>query len=297
MSPVTWVVPLLFLLAVGSTVCRGATFTDALGRRVEVDSEPARIVALAPNITEIVYFLGLGDRLVGATTFSAYPLEAQSLPKVGSYVDLNVEKIISLAPDLVIATADGNQPEVVALLEQAGVPVFVVNPRSIGAVVDTLVAVGRVCGVEDKAVALAEDLTRQVEGIVRRIDSREKPLVFLQVNIRPIMTANKNTFLHDLIVLAGGRNLAEDEPITYPRLSLEEVVRRKPDVIIISSMDRGGNFTQARQQWLRWTTIPAVRHGRVHLVDSDLIDRPSPRIVQGLRLLAGYLHPHAAWDE
>ena len=280
-----------------SAAGQGRIVTDALGRQVVLDSEPARIITLAPNITEIVYFLGLGDRVVGVTDFSSYPPEARSIPKVGSYVDLNVEKIISLAPDLVIGTADGNQPEIVALLERAGIPVFVVNPRSIEAVMETVVAIGRVCGVERTAAALADELARKVQGIVHRVESRERPVVFLQVNTRPIMTANRNTFLNDLIVLAGGRNMAEDEPITYPRLSLEEVVRRKPDVIIISSMERGSNFSEARQQWLRWTTIPAVRDGRVHLVDSDLIDRPSPRIVQGLRLLASYFHPDVVWDE
>jgi iron complex transport system substrate-binding protein len=97
--------------------------------------------------------------------------------------------------------------------------------------------------------------------------------------------------------LAGGRNLAEDEPITYPRISLEEVVRNKPDVIIISSMARGGGFEEARQQWLKWTVIPAVKNNRVHLVDSDLIDRPSPRIIQGLEALARHIHPEVNWGE
>lgn len=296
-SPVTSVIALAFLLVGEWAACQGESFSDALGRQVVLKSEPARIIALAPSITEILYFLGLGDRVVGVTAFSSYPSQARSIPKVGSYVDLNVEKIISLAPDLVIGTADGNQPEVVALLERADIPVFIVNPRGIRAVMDTVVAVGRLCGVEDKAVALAGDLSRQVDEIINKIETMEKPLVFLQVNTRPIMTANKDTFLNDLIVLAGGRNMAEHEPITYPRLSLEEVIRRKPDVIIISSMDRGGSFLEAQQQWRRWKMIPAVRNGRVHLVDSDLIDRPSPRIVQGLRLLAGYFHPEVVWDE
>ena len=295
--PLTRVIALVFLLVGEWAACHEGPFTDALGRQVVLESAPTRIIALAPSITEILYFLGLGDRVVGVTAFSSYPSQTKSIPKVGTYVDLNVEKVISLAPDLVIGTADGNQPAVVALLERADIPVYIVNPRRIRAVMDTMVAVGRLCGVEERAIALAGDLKRQVYEITRRIEAREKPLVFLQVNVRPIITANKDTFLNDLIVLAGGRNMTAQAPITYPRLSLEEVVRRKPDVIIISSMERGGSFLQAQQQWLRWKTIPAVRNGRVHLVDSDLIDRPSPRIVQGLRLLAGYFHPEAVWDE
>jgi iron complex transport system substrate-binding protein len=109
------------------------------------------------------------------------------------------------------------------------------------------------------------------------------------------MTVNKNTYHHDLIRLAGGRNMSEDEPITYPRISLEDVILRKPDVIIISSMERGGRFEKARQAWLRWKSIPAVKNNRVHLIDSDLIDRPSPRIIDGLEEMAKIIHPEVDW--
>jgi iron complex transport system substrate-binding protein len=110
------------------------------------------------------------------------------------------------------------------------------------------------------------------------------------------MTINKDSFLHDLIQLAGGRNMAEDEPITYPRISLEEVIKRKPEVIIISSMERGGRFEAARLEWLKWASIPAVKDGRVHLIDSDLIDRPSPRIIEGLEVMASFIHPKVKWE-
>jgi iron complex transport system substrate-binding protein len=109
------------------------------------------------------------------------------------------------------------------------------------------------------------------------------------------MTVNRNTFHHDLIHLAGGTNMTADEPITYPRLSLEEVIRRKPEVILVSSMERGGRFEKARQDWMAWKSIPAVKKGRVHLIDSDLIDRPSPRIIQGLEDMARLLHPEVIW--
>jgi iron complex transport system substrate-binding protein len=110
------------------------------------------------------------------------------------------------------------------------------------------------------------------------------------------MTVNRKTFHHNLIDLAGGRNMAEDEPVTYPRISLEEVIRRKPEIILISSMERSGEFDAARAEWMRWTSIPAVKTGRVHLVNSDLIDRPSPRMVDGLENLARRIHPEARWN-
>ena len=286
---------LVLTLGIWSGASQCAVFTDSLGRQVSVDRVPGRIVTLAPSLTEIVFFLGLGDRLVGVTEFSSYPPEASEKPKVGSYVNLNVEKIISLSPDLVIGTVDGNQASVVALLERAGVPVYIVNPRDIRQAIDTVVAVGELCGVRELAATMAQGLSDRVDEIVSKTAGLEKPVVFLQVNLKPIMSVNRNTFLDDLIHLAGGVNMTRDEPMNYPRISLEEVISRRPDVILVSSMARGGGFARAKRQWMRWTLIPAVQNGRVHLVDSDLIDRPSPRIIEGLEVVARLLHPDAQW--
>ncbi len=272
------------------------TFKDSLGREITISKTPARIMPLAPSLTEIVYFLGLGERVVGVTEFSYYPPEATRKPKVGSYINLNVERIISLSPDLAIGTKDGNQPGVIELLEQAGIRVFIVNPRDVGDVIETISHIGMVCGVSEKAALLSRQLTRRMERVRAAIAKKDRPLVFLQINLRPIMTVNRNTFHHDLITLAGGRNLAQDEPITYPRISREEVVRRQPDIIIISSMDRGGGFEEARQEWLKWSSIPAVRTNRVHLINSDLTDRPSPRIIDGLEAMARIIHPEIDWE-
>ncbi len=288
--------PTLVFLAWASAAA-SATFTDALGREVYLAGEPQKIVTLAPSLTEIVYFLGLGERVAGVTTFSDYPPQAARKPKVGSYVDLNVERIISLAPDLVLGTADGNQPAVVRLLEQAGIPVFVVNPRSVHEVIDTLQTVGRLCGVPETATDLAQGLALRVNQVMSKTAALEKPVVFLQVNLKPIMTVNENTFGNDLIRLAGGRNMMAEAPMNYPRINVEEVIRRGPEVILISSMERGGAFEQAKRYWHKWRSIPAVEDDRVHLVDSSLIDRPSPRIVEGLEMVARYIHPEVNWDE
>ena len=292
------VASVIFLGAAGLGAAAPAfseTFKDALGRSITLKARPARIITLAPSLTEILYSLGLGKRVVGVTKFSSYPREAASKPKVGSYIDLNAEKIISLFPDLVIGTVDGNQPWVVELLEEAGIHVFIVNPRNVKEVIDTIAILGKVCGADERANVLVDQLTRRLHRIVNRIASKERPLVFLQINVKPIMTVNRNTFHHDLIRLAGGRNMSENEPITYPRISLEEVITRKPEVIIISSMERGGRFEKARLRWLTWRSIPAVKNKRVHLIDSDLIDRPSPRIIEGLESMARIIHPEVSW--
>jgi len=286
---------ILTILWTGTALC--ATFRDALDREVVLHEAPMRIIPLAPNLTEILYRLGLGGRVVGVTTHCNFPPEVTVKPKVGSYINLNVEQIVSLAPDLVIATVGGNERAVVEIIERAGITVYVVNPGSVRETIQTIAILGELCGVEQEAKALAAELTRRIDKVVQMAGSREKPLVFLQINLSPIMTVNRRTIHHDLIQLAGGRNMAAQESITYPRISMEEIIRRQPDVILISSMERGGRFEKAREEWFNWTSIPAVRTGRVHLIDSDLIDRPSPRVVEGLETMAKLIHPGIDWKQ
>jgi iron complex transport system substrate-binding protein len=278
-----------------TTLSSAATFKDALGRTVTLKTPPKRIVSMAPSLTEILYYLGLADRIAGVTQFSYYPPETAQKPNVGSYVNLNAEKIVSLNPDLAIGTKDGNKPTTVKLLEQAGIPVYIVNPRNIKDVIGTIHEIGELCGVGVRAKELSIQLGKRVNRIFERTVSLKKPLVFLQINIKPIMTVNKNTFHHDVIRLAGGDNMTKKEPITYPRISIEEVMRRRPEVIIISSMERNGRYERARKDWVKWSTIPAVKERRVHLINSDLLDRPSPRIVKGLETMARLIHPEVEW--
>lgn len=281
------------LVVLWASPSRCAPFEDALGREISVQSPPKRLIALAPNLTEILFALGLGDRVVGVTNHCNFPPEARLKPRVGSYIHLNVEQIISLSPDLVIGTVDGNERYILDLLEQAHIKVFFVNPRDARQTIETISTIGLVCGAPDRARQLSGDLLLRVDRVVEVTSARKRPLVFLQIHIQPIMTVNRNTVHHDLIRLAGGDNMTADEPVTYPRISLEEVIRRKPEVILVSSMEREGRFEKARQDWLQWSSLPAVQKGKVHLIDSDLIDRPSPRIVDGLEIMAKIFHPEA----
>jgi len=233
---------------------------------------------------------------VGVTEFSYHPPEAARKPKVGSFVHVNAEKIIDLNPDLVIATADGNRPELVDLLERAGVKTYVVHPKNLLQVIECVRKVGRVCGIRESADALASDLKARLDRVVGKTGSRRRPVLLFQINVRPIITVNRDTLHHDLIHLAGGINMSADEPIPYPRISIEEVIRKGPELIIISSMERGGRFEEARAEWMRWKGIPAVRDNRIHLIDSDITDRPSPRALLGLEKMAGLIHPEAGWE-
>ncbi|UCF73617.1 MAG: cobalamin-binding protein [Deltaproteobacteria bacterium] len=272
-------------------------FYDSLGREVILCSMPMRIVSLAPSITEMIYFLGLGDRLVGVTQFSYFPEEARNKPKVGAYTDIDVERVITLNPDLVIATADGNKRGDVKMLEEGGIPVYVINPRKVNQLLDTIERLGEICGVPDRAERLVNDLRERVMRVVKAVRNKGRPLVLLVINVRPLMSVNRNTIHHDIIQLAGGRNMTGDQPITYPKLNMEAVVKRRPDVIIISCMERGGEYEKARNQWFRWSALPAVQKGNVYLIDSDLIDRPAPRVVSGLEAMARLIHPEIQGHE
>ncbi len=288
---------LIGLVTTSPPLADTAVFHDFLGRRVVLRSNPMRIVSLAPSITEMIYFLGLGDRLVGVTRFSYFPREAQEKPSVGTYTDINVEKVIMLNPDLAIATVDGNMRGDVEMLEQAGIPVYVINPRTVNQVLDTIERLGEVCAIEERAKALVGRLRARVARVLEAVRGKRRPRVLLLINTRPLMGVNRHTIHHDIIELAGGRNMTEGQPTTYPKLNIEAVIAGKPDVIIISSMERGGLHEKARREWFQWSTLPAVQRGQVYLIDSDLIDRPAPRIVRGLEEMARLIHPEIQGHE
>ncbi len=269
---------------------------DLVGRQVRVPERPQRIITLAPSLTEMVFALGAGDRVVGVSRYSNYPALADNLPRVGSYVQPDVEKIVALKPDLCLAIKDGNPREAVDKLERVGIPVYAVNPRTLGQVMETLLALGDVLQAHNQAQALVADMRRRVQDVEERVGSvLERPGVFFQIGISPIVSVGTETFAHEIIVRAGGRNVAEG-PEPYPRFTLEQVMTLRPDFIIVSSMEREQVFERVREQWLQWQGIPAAAMKRVYMVPSDLFDRPGPRLVEGLELLAKILHPELFHD-
>ena len=255
-----------------------------------------RIVSLAPSITEIIFALGMGDHLVGVTIFSNYPPEAKKLPKIGTYIHLNLEKILWLRPDIAIGIYDGNRKSEIEILKEAGIQVYMTNPRNVNDVLYDIRKIGSVLGVPERGKALSKRLEKRVKRVINKVRPLKKVRVFLQINIKPIITVNKDTFQNDLIRLAGGINIAENEPIRYPKISIEEIINRKPEVIIISCMEVGGKFEEAKKEWMKWKSIPAVRDDRIYLVNSDLLDRASPRLIEGLELLARLIHPEVNWQ-
>ncbi len=266
---------------------------DQSGRTVSVPDNPQRIVSLAPSITEIVFALGAGDRLKGVTQHCDFPADAQFLPKVGSYVHLDLERIVALKPDLCIAVRDGNPQNAVTELEALGIPVYAVDPRNLDTAVDTVLEVGQLLNAATKAQHLANEMRARIERVKVGVAGTElRPRVFFQIGTAPIVSAGTNTVIHELIVTAGGQNLA-DGPSSYPRFSREQVLALQPEVIIITSMTKESDLEQVSAEWRHYEGLPAVRNNRIFIVDADLFDRPTPRIINGLETLAGIIHPES----
>ncbi len=286
----------LLIFSAGIVAAETRTMKDQTGRIVNVPVSPKRVVSLAPSITEIVYDLKCGHLLKGATTYSDFPKEAQLLPKVGSYVYLDLEKIVSLQPDLCIGIKDGNPKEIVMRLEALGIPVYAVHPRSLASIQSTVIEIGDLLQAVEAARYVAGEMESRIDTI-RKLSAKatHRPRVFFQIGISPIVSAGSDTFIHELIEISGGINLAQSYT-SYPRFSTEEVVVAAPDIMIITSMAREKAFEQIKAKWNQWPNIPAVKNDRIFLVDSDLFDRPTPRLIKGLETLIGLIHPELKFE-
>ncbi len=228
---------------------------------------------------------------MGVSVHCNYPEKAKSRPKVGSYISIDFERIISLHPDLIIGTGAGNTREMVDRLEKLGVPTFVIFPKNFRSILQSIEHIGEIVDRKREAHMVIETMRKRSQRVVHLTQGLPRPKVFIQIGDAPIVTVGKGSFADDLIHLAGGENIAGNETERYPRLGIEEILRRSPEIIVISSMNPNGDYQKILQQWGNWKIIPAVKNGRIYLIDSDLIDRPSPRIIEGLEELARMFHP------
>jgi iron complex transport system substrate-binding protein len=249
--------------------------------------QPERIVSLAPNVTEMLYALGLGDKIVGVTNFCDHPAEARKKPKMGGMIDPSLEAVLSARPDIVIMTTDGNPEGFEERLNKRGIKTYVLYGRRLSELSRDIVLLGRALGVGDKAESLATEIKKSLNAI--RSDAarsaKGKSVLFV-ISPEPLIVAGPGTLIDDAIKLLGWNNMASDSKTNYPKFSIEEVVRRSPDAIIIgmaANMD-----THSRNLLKRLQMVDAVRKGRVYYVNDDLY-RLGPRVVRGLREMAGQL--------
>ena len=261
-------------------------FTDDIGRNIEITKKPERIISLAPNITEILFFLQLGDKIAGVTDFCDYPEEAKLKPKVGWLISPSIEKIISLRPDIVFATAEGNRPDIVEELERMKINVYVMNPHSISDVLREIKVIGNITGQVDIALTGVNALTRRIDNIKKKIVAGSQKRVMYLVSIDPVISIGPGSFIHDMLTTAGGINVLSDSPIRYPRIDMEEIILKDPEVIIAPT-----DLIDSINVWKkRWGGISAITHGNVYPINPDIISRPGPRIVDGLEQIYEYIH-------
>jgi len=261
------------------------TFVDDLGRQVTIERIPQRIVSLAPSNTEILFALGLGDKVVGVTDWCDYPPEALEKEKVGSYDTPDIEKIVALNPDLVLV-AYGTTMDVINNLVGLGLTVFGIKSTDLDDVLNDIRTVGNITGKKAEANALTSEMESRIEAVTdESSELEERPRVFYIVWHDPLWTAGSETFIHELIEKGGGVNICQD--ITgYTLISIEEVVARNPEVIITSEW----SFEWAQGETLLQDTN-ASQEGRIYQGDDDLVQRPGPRLVEGLEWFAYFIHP------
>jgi iron complex transport system substrate-binding protein len=286
-----FILALVLTLLLQTRIAVAGQVTDQVGRTFVVPENPGRVIALAPSITEIIYDLGQEKRLVGVTQFSTYPPEAEALPRVGSYVRLDIEKIVSLKPDLCLATKDGNPKHIVDSIVSLGIPVYVVNPRNLNQIMDTIINLGSLLQAEQVAAELIVEMEKRIKRVQSLVKQDSyKPRVFFQIDAEPLFSAGTNTFIHELIELAGGINTAAGEE-TYHRYSWEDILVLQPEIVLISSMAGGLAPEDLVKSWKKWTGLSAVKNEKVFVVEADLFDRPTTRLIDGLEVIAGIIHP------
>jgi iron complex transport system substrate-binding protein len=274
------------------------TLTDALGQTVTLPAPPQRIISLAPSLTEIVFALGLGDRIVGVTEFCKYPPEALKKEKIGGYVNASQEKIVSLRPDVVFATR-GTPTGFMDGLRKNGIRVMAVDQTSYAQVVESLELMGRACGAAAKGQELGERLRRvrdDIEARTKTLPADQRPSALLVLSLEPLFVGGPGSFQHEIIEACGATDVSGLQK-PFGALSEEAVVQADPRILIFPSNDNGRVVTMDDQlKRLQaspvWRNVSAVKHNGIIIIDVDHISVPGPRLELGFRELARALHPN-----
>ncbi len=265
------------------------TVEDAVGNTVTIDAEPERIISLAPSHTETLFALGLGDRVVGVTEYCNYPPEATEKPMVGGFSNIDLEQVVGLEPDLVLATSM-HVAETVPALQEHGVTVFVADPQTVLEVLETTRTIGQITGQDEAAKVLIARMQERIDAVQETIGDAPRPKVFWELGPE-LYTAGPGSFLNDLILVAGGENVAADADSPWPQLSMEAIVLKDPDVVVLADHNYGETAEMVKER-PGWEDIAAVREGRIiEITNDDIVSRPGPRIVEGLEFLAQAFHP------
>jgi len=282
----TRILVLVLLLVQVAGVRAEIALADDRGRDLVLQGPAQRIVSLAPNLTELLFAAGAGARLVGTVAYSDFPAPARRVARVGDSTAIDVERVVALKPDVVLAWRSGNPQGTIAKLEQLGVRVFVTEPGTLGAIADEIVLFGRIAGTEDVAGKAATQFRREIAALRHDYQGRRPVSVFYQVWHEPLMTVNGKQVISAVIDLCGGRNIFAGLPALVPRVSLEAVLAANPEAIVTAS-DRPA--TQSLANWSAWQQLRAVHDGNLVVIPPDDISRPTPRLLKGARRLCAQL--------
>jgi iron complex transport system substrate-binding protein len=270
--------------------------TDSLGREVSLAAPAKRIISLAPSNTEILFALDAGKLMVARDEYSDYPPEAQGLPSVGSgYPTLNTEAIVSYQPDLVLAGGITN-PDDVKAMERLGLTVYTTSiSTGLDDIYKDIRALGQLTGHDQEAEALVADMQTRIDAVTTKTSAAaDKPLVFYEIDAtdpsKPY-TAGANTFIDQIITLAGGQNVGRAAKDAYAQFSLEELVAQNPAIIVLGSATYGGQTPEMVAARPGWQSIDAVKNKRVYSFDDNLVSRPGPRVAEGIETMAKLIHP------
>lgn len=261
--------------------------TDDLGDTVTLEAPAQRIVSLAPHATELLFSVGAGTRIVGAVNYSDHPPEARDIPRVGGYNAVDFERIVELAPDLVIAWHSGNGRETASTLRALGLTVYQSEPRRLDDIPDAMAAFGALTGNRARAREAAAAFREQADALRARYGDRGRVGVFYQIWKQPLMTVNDDHLISDVIRLCGGNNVFGALGALVPRLSREAVIARDPEAIVASGMD--ASRPAWLDDWQRWPAMTAVRRDNLFHVDPDHMQRHSPRVLLGAARLCEHL--------
>jgi iron complex transport system substrate-binding protein len=283
---------MLALLSLTALLCgpcfASRTLTDEMGRKVIVPDHPHRVVCLMPSVTDTVYALGAGDDVVGISDYTKYPAAALTKPSVGNLITPSIETILSLRPDLVIGVQPTGPMEATAELERAGIPIFLVSPHGIAGIMHSVETIGLALNRTQQADALVHSLQQRVDAVKARTQSQPAPRIFMPVWYDPISTIGRNAFITEIVEAAGGRSVTDDLATEWPEISMEVVLERAPDALLLV---RGGKMTlKVLQDRPGWSSMAAVKAKRVYYVD-DRINFPSPLAIDALEDLAKQFHP------
>ncbi|HXZ18876.1 MAG TPA: cobalamin-binding protein [Candidatus Acidoferrales bacterium] len=268
-------------------------YHDDLGRLVRMRAEPQRIVSLAPSLTETVFALDLGARLSGVTDYCDYPPEARTRTRVGGPINPNLEQIVSLHPDIVLAIRSLNRADTVEALDRLGIPVYTTDPRTVEDVVASTRRLGEVLGAKSNGEALAAAMEKRLAELAHRLAGRAPKRVFFVVWLDPIITTGQQTFLADALRHAGAESVITADQ-DWPQIDIEEVLRQKPDYLVFAGAhqdDPQGTINSLRKR-PGWRSLDSVRNEHFAVV-SDALDRPAPRMLDAIEDLAHQLHPEA----